>query len=187
MIDQVDLSTKLQEFLKKSVLLEEDWKNLNDFVTQIHVPENKIIETRPFELEDFASITFITKQCFNILESLFSNQIKLDFDDKYCRECLNCIYSIILLCGEHSSQNLWTNDECIDLSNKILKKVLKVLKCQNLISFLMQVDDKRKFHGTNIFNLMIPKLTIDKWRFYPSLVQSYSWLLHFISVSKSNQ
>lgn len=176
MIDDTTLQPQLADLSLVSSNDDEYWSKLEKLVIQALVPENKTIESRPFEREDFSSIPDAAKQTFKTLQSALSSA-----SEKYQKDdgpFLKLIYSSIILCGEHSGFFLWTDNECCELSQIVLDAVLKIFQCPNVDTFLVQIDSKKTYLGCNILGEILPKLSKDLWKYHPASVQCYSWLIH---------
>ncbi|CAK9187191.1 unnamed protein product [Ilex paraguariensis] len=73
MTDDTTLQPQLADLSLVSSNDDEYWSKLEKLVVQALVPENKTIESRPFEREDFSSIPDAAKQTFKILQSALSS------------------------------------------------------------------------------------------------------------------
>lgn len=180
MIDDTTLKSKFADLALVSSNGDEYWSKLEELVIQSLVPENKTIESRPFEREDFSSTPDIAQQTFKTLQQAFSSG-----SEEYQKDdgpFLKLIYSSVILCGEHSGFFLWSDNECCELSQTVLDTILKIFECPNVDSFLVEMDSKKKYYGSNILSEILPKLSKDLWKYHPASVQCYSWLIHQIKV-----
>lgn len=183
MEEKSKLEMKINEIRNLSVFEDFVWEDLNDLILKVLIPKNDIIDTRQFEAVDFGDAIEIVEKCLSSLEFLLSNQIQINELEPNSSP-MKSIYSIIILCGEHACKNVWTNDQCISLSKSIIEKILFILRCDNLSSFLTKLDRKKKPYGVYIFELLLPKLTKESWKYFPAAVACYSWLLQHIKVIK---
>jgi hypothetical protein len=154
------------------------WEDLCELLKQASVPKNTVIDERPFEQADFARAIKLANECFATLENDLSNLKVLDINKQ-----LELVYRTLLACGEHSSCTLWTDDDCIRLSERVLRKTLALLNVRDLSSFLIARDAEKQMHGINLFLLLTPKLAKNEWKYHPAAVHCYCWLLRHINVS----
>lgn len=181
-MDDITLQSQLANFSSVSANVDEYLSKLQELVIQAFVPENKTIESRPFEREDFSTTPAVAKQIFKTLQLALSSGI--EEYQKYDNLFHKLIYSSVILCGEHSGFFLWTDNECCELSQTVLATILKIFQCINVEYFLIKMDSKKKYHGNNILSEILPKLSKDSWKYHPASVQCFSWLIHQIKVKK---
>lgn len=85
----------------------------------------------------------------------------------------------VLLCGEHSESNSWTNAECIEYANEVLQKILEDSSASNVLS-LMLTHKIQSF-----FNALNPKLLKKTWKNYPAAISCFKWIVFKVEVSTS--
>lgn len=162
-------------------VLNEEWSSLQYEITNAFIHKNTIIDSRPFESGDFTSTLDVVKVCLKKLKSVFRNDTLAD--STACSESRSdCIDRVVILCGEHSSANVWTDDECVNLSTEALSAVLASCKCDSISTYLMKSDHKERLNATKLFALLLPKLSKDEWKYYPSFTCCFAWMLHYIQV-----
>ncbi len=184
MTDYANIKGRFEDIQKRSAICDEYWSELNILVQQVHVPKNTIIDSRPFEPEDFLLTTKAAKIAFASIQFIVDDVLKSVAPAESSQKFLDCIYSVVVLCGEHSSASfLWTDEECVKLSDKVLSGVLRLFGFDRFISFLMTTDLDERLHGVNIFSTLLAKLTTTTLKYYPATIRCYSWLLHHIRVN----
>lgn len=82
----------------------------------------------------------------------------------------------ILLCGEHSESNSWTDTECIKYANQILQKILEYSSATSVLSIMLAHKIQ------SFFNAMNPKLLKKTWKNYPAAISCFKWVILQVKV-----
>lgn len=165
--------------LKETVdTVDAKWIRLNTLVSNALVRKSTMIDTRPFEKDDFLNPLNVIK-CFETVEIVFRELTNADESSSRSE----CICSVIQLCGEHSTEGLlWSNEKCVSMSESVLRRALQYYDCSDLNGFLIKEKTREKLNGTHLFISFLSKLSKDEWKYYPATVHCFSWLLHHIQV-----
>lgn len=148
-------------------------------IEKLYVPKFENGFERPANLSDYESYINSCNQEFEQLYSSFTNfDICLDVNDKLKQKCLSAVF---ILCGEHSSPNLWTTEVSLKLGKLILERLIKELGYVNIIDAL--TSSNSVVFGY-ILNDLRPKLLKDSWKCFGAAVVCYSWVLKLVEVTK---
>lgn len=158
-----------------------EWNQLKEEIKNSFIPKNTIIESRPFEAEDFIGLLNNVESCFKKLTSVLSH-IPPEEPSVCSKSRYECISYAIILCGEHSSKNVWTDDDCVALAHTTLKILMSSSMCETLNEYMIKVDHQDKLQGVNLFTFILPKLSKEEWKYYPAVTCCFAWLLSHIQV-----
>ncbi|KAK3913400.1 TELO2-interacting protein 2 [Frankliniella fusca] len=151
------------------------WTSFIKVVSALLLPEQIYGEDRPSEDKDFAA--FREKVLFG-LESV------LNFLNKYATSSppasfpREAMISALILCGEHSTPELWTSEDTRRVLASCLKQLCSIFGCKSPSELLL--GHSRYTNGPcfkQALLLLRPKLLRNTWRKHPGAVASYKWLL----------
>ncbi|XP_065221367.1 TELO2-interacting protein 2-like [Planococcus citri] len=170
----------IHECNKPAIPSSEEWNQLKYEIENSFIPKNTIIESRPFEVDDFIGVLDNVKSCFEKL-TIFSLIPPEDLSAS-SRNRYECISYAIIFCGEHSSKNVWTDDDCMAASRTTLKTIMSACLCETLNDYMIKVDQRETLHGVNLLSFILPKLSKEEWQYYPSITCCFTWLLSHIEL-----
>ncbi|XP_065213448.1 TELO2-interacting protein 2-like [Planococcus citri] len=170
----------IHEDNKSRILSSEEWDRLKYEIENSFIPKNTIIESRPFEVDDFIGVLDNVMSCFEKL-SVFSlippEDLSTSSKNRY-----ECISYAIIFCGEHSSKNVWTDDDCVAASQTTLKTLMSACSCKTLDEYMIKLDQQETLRGVNLLTFILPKLSKEEWKYHPSITCCLTWLLSHIEL-----
>lgn len=160
---------------------EHEWLQVTKEIQDTFIKKNTIIDSRPFEREDFDNVVAI-KACLEKLKYIFNNIDRGKFFEfSYAQR--SCFNHAIILCGEHSSKNVWNDDDCVVMSNDVVQSVLASCVCDSLNEYLI-LNHEDRLNASDLISIILAKLSKDNWKYYPSICCCFAWLLNHIQVNR---
>lgn len=138
------------------------------------LPEQSFGFDQPYEVDMFKE--YVTEVQSNISKSItiLSSTDFEGFQNASLRK--NIVINTVFLCGEHSENNIWTSTESINLSNLLLKELLKKCNCATLLDLLVL------FNCESFISELRFKLNKTSWKNYPAAISCFKWILTSIKV-----
>lgn len=144
-------------------------------IEELYVPKFENGFDRPANSSDYESYISSCNQKFEELySSLTSFGNCQEVNDKLKQKCIS---SAFILCGEHSSSNLWTTEVSVKFGKLILERIIKEWGYVN-ISNALTYSNSIVFGY--ILNDLRPKLLKDSWKCFEAAVVCYSWVLKLV-------
>lgn len=139
------------------------------------LPEQSFGFDQPHEVDMFKY--YVSEVQFNLSKSI-SILSSIDFNCfQNASLSKDIVINTVVLCGEHSENNMWTSAESIKLSNLLLKELLNKCNCATLSELMIQ------FKCESFISTLKIKLSKTSWKNFPAAVSCFKWILTNIEVT----
>ncbi|XP_069682418.1 TELO2-interacting protein 2-like [Periplaneta americana] len=174
---------EILELLKGRDHVPDVWQNVEHLISDAFAPQMTIGNERPCEITDFHDyLVNISSKLKNL--TLIFKQISEKTDPSEIHSTSKSIGKhhavlLLLLCGEHSNENIWTTSDTIKYSRELLSYLCKLYYLKSVLELLTGTESKSGFvelFSAAIFTLR-PKLLKGTWKTYPAAVSCYQWML----------
>ncbi|KAJ9574524.1 hypothetical protein L9F63_008297, partial [Diploptera punctata] len=152
------------------------WLDIENVVQKTFIPLIKIGTERPCEASDFEKyLPDIELKLKNLVITFAEIEKKCGVDKVFPK---NLAVNILLLCGEHASQDSWTSDKTIQLCEDLLEILYKFWHCSSVSELLTGAEYEALLSPALL--ALRPKLLKNTWKTFPAAISCYHWLLFHI-------
>ncbi|XP_047115010.1 TELO2-interacting protein 2-like [Schistocerca piceifrons] len=136
----------------------------------------------PPQRKDFANhIPVVTRNLKALKDFMRTLKSSSNYGTKSAKLKSNFAVSLLTLCGEHISENIWTNQETNTNSHEIISLLCQIFVCDSIGDLLVgekcYSDPEVPRLYKPVLTALRPKLLKDTWKHFPGAVACYYWLL----------
>ena len=159
------------------------WANTVEKIRAGFLPRLEFVDERPYVEADFISHLPVSLESlqigFTICESSEALSLNIQERDDILK---SFVVPLLLLSSENNQKSEWTTASHIELSYKIFNQLkFRIFGVSSIFEILLPPSDSDKMLRWCLEDLR-PKLINSSWKQYPAARQSFTWLLHQVSI-----
>lgn len=176
---------ELLYFTDGEYITDNTWNVVERVVNSSFLPKLESGFDLPPEKKDFASHVPVVARNLKALKE-FMNALKSSSscENNSAKLKSSFVVSLLMLCGEHTSENIWTNEETNANSHEIIALLCQSYSCRSIGDLLVgekcYSDSEVPRLYKSVLTALRPKLLKDTWKYYPGAVACYCWLLFHV-------
>jgi hypothetical protein len=152
------------------------WEDVKSLAERMLLPECPACEERPSEENDFLQMKPEIEAGFLALTTQLISLDPVNLDTASLAVKQGVVY-LLLVCGEHCTENTWTTELTIKSSSTLQNFLCNTYSCKTIKEVICTGTIFR-----NCLTIFCTKLTREKWRRYPAAVASFWWIISHVEV-----